>query len=607
MAQRERTPHGADYPRKRTAIACEICRARRSKCDARKPACSKCVELEVECVYRKPNLWDREPVTAAATAALGKVDDRLDQIQDSIAALIEQVGSISRSSGGPLEYSSPLAFSPPNLSNFENIRGTFQGRAGPPSYGSLSSARPLGHRLPNLISFVAPSSLGPFSYDSSEQFFTGEVEQGNALFECIENFIASDVQADFSPQICWRLQRAFVSGFLRWMPIFGDETCLQHIQIASTSQFSGASPSSCMTLFMFAIGAMAADEHLYTEDLYQLPGFPYLALGYKILKDMRLPTGNICVYLSFAMRPVQSWHEINHVTRDCMLMLKTNWKSRDRADTDLKNRAFWVAYVIENELEVCLELPSSGIRTFQETLPLPTSPIEEEGMYFFLALISLRKLLAEVIETIGFKCRIPLLFLNEKLITKTAGHAIYVPIVAVELRNQILSWHDHLPVALQFPLDASPLFDLRRAHLRNQLFCLLSVIYWPFVLKHVEDSATQMEGTAENTVERAAVHERAKECLEWCILHLRASEGIMMQKTLVSHAALRAFYAILMVLLISYQPVQHQPPSPEIVIVIKRSLELLSMWDKVPFMREPIHRVCCFAAEAGILPPLKTP
>lgn len=170
----------------------------------------------------------------------------------------------------------------------------------------------------------------------------------------------------------------------------------------------------------------------------------------------------------------------------------------------------------KSELEVCLELPSSGIRTFQEAFPLPASQIEEEGLYFFLALISLRNLLAEVIETIGFK----------------SGHAIYVPIVAVELHNQILGWHEHLPASLQFPLDASPIFDLRRAHLRGQLFCLLSVVYWPFVLKCVDDS--HGEGEME------AVLERAKECLVWCVLHLQASEGIMMQKTLVSHAALRA-------------------------------------------------------------------
>jgi hypothetical protein len=39
---------------------------------------------------------------------------------------------------------------------------------------------------------------------------------------------------------------------------------------------------------------------------------------------------------------------------------------------------------------------------------------------------------------------------------------------------------------------------------------------------------------------------------------------------------------------------------PEVVLVIKRSVEILSIWDKVPFMREPIRRVYAFAAEVGI-------
>lgn len=59
-----------------------------------------------------------------------------------------------------------------------------------------------------------------------------------------------------------------------------------------------------------------------------------------------------------------------------------------------------------SELEVCLELPTSGIRVFQETIALPTGTVEQESLYYFLALISLRKLLAEVIETVGFKCEL---------------------------------------------------------------------------------------------------------------------------------------------------------------------------------------------------------
>jgi hypothetical protein len=143
------------------------------------------------------------------------------------------------------------------------------------------------------MSFVAPGSLGPFSYESTQHFFTGEVGQGHKFFKCIEEALDSKIQADFSPQACWRLQRAFVSGFLRWMPIFDDEACLHHVQFASKSQFSDNSASSCLTLLMFAIGAMAGDEHLYRDDPRQLSGFSYVALGYGILKAMRAPMGDI--------------------------------------------------------------------------------------------------------------------------------------------------------------------------------------------------------------------------------------------------------------------------------------------------------------------------
>ncbi|RDW77354.1 hypothetical protein BP6252_05407 [Coleophoma cylindrospora] len=531
-----------------------------------------------------------EPVTAAANAALSKVDDRLDQIQNSIAALTQQVYSIANP-GSSHEFTADYTYSPSNASTFDS-----RPRIGGPRYGTANSTRPYGHRMPNLMTFLAPPSLVDFSYDNGSQFYTGEVAQGDILYASIEQALMNHVHADFSPQTCWRLQRAFVSGLLRWMPLIDDETCFQHVQAASVSNYSDKSISSCLALLVFAIGAMAVDGHLYHEDPRQLPGFEYFVLSYEILRETRLPMGDInvlqcrtllAVYLCFAMRPVQSWNEINKTSRECMIMLRTNWTARGGVDADMKGRTFWMAYVIENELEVCLELPSSGMRAFQETLSLPTSSVDEEGLYYFLALISLRKLLVEVIETIGFK----------------SGRAIYAPIVAVELRNQIRSWHEHLPTSLRFTLDATPLFDLRKAYLRSQWFCLSSVIYWPFVLRHVENLAAAAEGDQmvleEELNERAAVHERAKECVEFCVLHLRASEGIMMQKTFVSHSSIRAFYAIAMGLLLAYQPVYNCAPPSDIVLVFERSLVILGLWDNVPFMKEPLKRIHHFAEEAG--------
>lgn len=63
-----------------------------------------------------------------------------------------------------------------------------------------------------------------------------------------------------------------------------------------------------------------------------------------------------------------------------------------------------------SELEICLELQTSSSRTVSEELPLPLSTYEEEGMYYFLAMATHRKLLVEVMDTIGFKCKLHLTF-----------------------------------------------------------------------------------------------------------------------------------------------------------------------------------------------------
>lgn len=230
---------------------------------------------------RKQANGSREPVTAAATAALSKVDDRLDQIQDSIAALVDHVENITGSRPREPEYASPVGISPQS-------NATYHSRIASSSYGNTGSS-PRGHRLPNLMSFTSPASLGPFSYDSSQEFFTDEVEHGNRFYHHIEKALSSDIRPDLSPQKRWRLQRAFVAGFLRWMPIFDDEVCFQHVQNASSAGFADGSLSTCLALLMLAIGEMAADESFYYEEPGQLPGFQYMVLGYKILRS----TGSI--------------------------------------------------------------------------------------------------------------------------------------------------------------------------------------------------------------------------------------------------------------------------------------------------------------------------
>jgi hypothetical protein len=42
-----------DYPRRRALQACQICRARKTKCDNERPNCGNCVALGVDCSYNE--------------------------------------------------------------------------------------------------------------------------------------------------------------------------------------------------------------------------------------------------------------------------------------------------------------------------------------------------------------------------------------------------------------------------------------------------------------------------------------------------------------------------------------------------------------------------
>lgn len=58
-----------------------------------------------------------------------------------------------------------------------------------------------------------------------------------------------------------------------------------------------------------------------------------------------------------------------------------------------------------SELEVCFELPPSGLRQYDTVVPLPVSDFEEQGLYYILAKASLRKLMMEVADTVGLTCK----------------------------------------------------------------------------------------------------------------------------------------------------------------------------------------------------------
>jgi len=269
-----------------------------------------------------------------------------------------------------------------------------------------------------------------------------------------------------------------------------------------------------------------------------------------------------------------------------MLFLKTEWRAQENPKLiGLVERIFWVTYVMENELEICLELQTNGVHSINDELALPLSLYEEEGMFYFLAMASHRKLLVEVMNTIGFK----------------SGAAHYLPIMATELRKQLDDWYNHLPAPVKFPRDTSSLFDLRRSHLRGQYFAIIIIMNWPFVLHYLQSALTSTTDEPFDLSDKLQVCERVKEYFEFCCIFIKSTEEILMQKTFCAHLNLRGTYAFTMILIFSHTPIFKSLELPDYTDIVIRSIKTLTAWHEVPFMKEPLNRIRRFAQETGMI------
>jgi hypothetical protein len=88
------------------------------------------------------------------------------------------------------------------------------------------------------------------------------------------------------------------------------------------------------------------------------------------------------------------------------------------------HRVFWICSILLHELEALLKLHPIGLRQFHEVVPLPLTDSEDEGYYYFFAQASLRKILTETLDVVGYR----------------VGQVIYAPLVAAELCKQIDDW-----------------------------------------------------------------------------------------------------------------------------------------------------------------------
>jgi hypothetical protein len=71
------------YPRKRAVTACQVCRARRTKCDQKKPFCSFCESIGAECTSAPAALSTFDPASLAIIERLDSLERKFDSFSQA--------------------------------------------------------------------------------------------------------------------------------------------------------------------------------------------------------------------------------------------------------------------------------------------------------------------------------------------------------------------------------------------------------------------------------------------------------------------------------------------------------------------------------------------
>ena len=379
---------------------------------------------------------------------------------------------------------------------------------------------------PSMLSFRATWYINFESWDDTKDFYDDELAAEEYLFQLMDAGFGQGL--DVSARTVWQLQQHFVQGFLQWLPVITINEFTEHVEIARNGNFNRQSPSDCLVMFALAIGSLEKSRHTPSSRSLERPhpGLEYFATARDILlilskrsrkRDITMLQCRILevCYWNMILRPVLAWDGITEVGRDCMHILSSGSVERMTNQQKLNfHRVFWTCSVVLHELEAVLKMHPIGLRQFHEAVPLPLAESDDDGHLFFFAQASLRKILTEVLDVVGYR----------------VGQIIYAPVVAAELNSQVGEWYEHLPSGVRFPLTTTPLFDLRRAFLRLQYLTMHSVINWPSVLQLLEHGQTPPASGDMKAQERLSkLQAEARSFIEHATKVCEAAEELLME------------------------------------------------------------------------------
>ncbi|KAL1889862.1 Zcf27p [Sporothrix stenoceras] len=507
----------AFYPRKRAVRACQVCRARRTKCDNLKPTCSFCLKTGAVCIQSSTDLSTFDPASL-------KILDRLDEVQDLLKVLANRNGidSPSNTASGGQSFSQHAE---------EDIQSV---HSDPSQTRLLKSILP--ERLEDILAwpiFSVNNNDVPWGIAATLSLQMQDSTPGTSVADATTISTPPPTSLATLLEDMPQLVNSLVDNFFNYVhvknPIL-DEATTSRLITATTIEGIDWSLKSCLTLLVCALGSISgpfvtgdgiASGSTAFSNAQSLFQAAERRLGACIGSADLMAAQCLFlagVYMMCVFQPRKAWRFFNAALAACqefpllqqspLLSMEDLYGSRDDdndataldgcqqrvggdRESGLQQALYWSAWKSERELRGELCLPDFHLAdrhrglypTFFPTPPPPLQPQqltelhrkpESSAWYFYLAEISLRRL--------SFNICAEMLSLRRAHNDNTTAFLADVTLVVPTWELQAQRWIDSLPpiLSLDAPSDAEN--DICRFVLRGHLINLYELIYWPFTV-----------------------------------------------------------------------------------------------------------------------------
>ncbi|KUJ24011.1 C6 finger domain protein [Mollisia scopiformis] len=492
--------------------ACEACRAKKTRCDEGKP-CGLCQSLGIECQYKERKATKKEISSAMLMNGLRRVETRLESLSQQVSGITSSLAFQTSprtedvvdtnlllstdNSKAAVAHSPSESRLRPALSSMDDLNQDIDVLETPASASRTAISFSQHHVLfwPAIntqITTAVPSLLS-----SLQKEYASDLEMERDKLTMATNpypLGVGDAWLDKLPySIITALSEVYFATFNLMSPLLDQDAYIYDTLPTILRGGFGHDMYSCVVLNVLALGCMSVKG--YQEGGFPLPaghgrqsnateisfespewvgiiGEEYPGLSF--FNEARKRIGaSLCendlqscqfyllsgIYLMQLVRPTDGWAMFSRACVCCLTMLKSDQTDRGDWEADMQCRVFWTTLMFETILIQELNLPNSGLRQFENDVPIPKfSPFPHRGrhgaraaervendtffQFHFLAQVAHRILLSRIRQTLFFYSP------SEENFPPTS--------LVSELYHQLEQWRDSLPESIRIDESATP-------------------------------------------------------------------------------------------------------------------------------------------------------